>query len=117
MSIPESWIPHKRTDKELLGWITPEGENFIVIDLLGRKSEPLDWVSAEEYLEELGLSYLAEPFKYQISSDNWIRVRIVEVSTKEIVIKAEDYGDVTADTEKYRLPFPITNVLRPLTSQ
>ena len=49
MSVPEAWIPHRREDGELVGWIVPEGEGFVTIDLLGRSrsAEPLDWVAAD----------------------------------------------------------------------
>lgn len=55
---PPERIEHYRDDKVLLGWIVPEGENFATVDLLGRRSEPVEWFSAEQRLEEIGLGYL-----------------------------------------------------------
>ncbi|MFT4148017.1 MAG: hypothetical protein QM632_04400 [Micrococcaceae bacterium] len=115
MTIPNDWIAHKRSDNELLGWLIPSGEDFIAVDLLGQKREAMDYLQAEEYLEEKGLAYLAEPYLYQPSQGKWIKVRIVEVSSKKIVLKTEDYGDITASQEQYTLAFPINeDILKPL---
>ena len=41
----------------------PEDDGLVVIDLLGRRvTEPLDWSAAEEFLDNLGIGYLANPF-------------------------------------------------------
>ena len=65
------WIEHKRGDRELLGWIAPDGDGFVVFDLLGRSRTPapVDWLDAEELLEELGIGYLADRYsrRYVIS--------------------------------------------------
>ena len=56
----EDWIEHRRGDGERLGWMRQEGEKFVPVDLLGRDlSGPLDWLAAEELLEETGIGYLA----------------------------------------------------------
>lgn len=116
MSVPETWIPHRREDGELVGWIVPEGEGFVTIDLLGRSrsAEPVDWVAAEEVLEELGIGYLADIYAYRVVDGDWARVRIVEVSTEGVTVKEDDYGDVAADLPRYRLAFPVDEALRPL---
>ncbi|GMA92040.1 hypothetical protein GCM10025869_25690 [Homoserinibacter gongjuensis] len=57
------WIEHRRADGERVGWMRPEGDGFVPVDLLGRDRAPaLDWLSAEELLDELGIGYLAEPY-------------------------------------------------------
>lgn len=114
MSVPETWIPHRREDGELVGWIVPEGEGFVTIDLLGRprSSEPVDWVAAEEVLEELGIGYLADIYAFRVSDGDWARVRIVEVSTDGVTVKEDDYGDVAADLPRYRMEFPADDGLR-----
>lgn len=88
----EDWIEHRRgLDRELLGWMRPEGDGFIVIDLLGReRTGVVDWFVAEEFLEQLGLGYLAE--KYDLWVDNaWLPVEVVEVSPTRIRLR-RDYG-------------------------
>ena len=92
----------------------PEGEGFVTIDLLGRprSSEPVDWVAAEEVLEELGIGYLADIYAFRVSGDDWARVRIVEVSTDGVTVKEDDYGDVAADLPRYRMEFPADDGLR-----
>ena len=110
----EDWIEYRRqSDGERLGWIEPRGEQFVVIDLLGTEcTSAVDWVDAEQHLEELGLSYLAEPYELQIPSGEWIAVRLTSVSTDGIEVKTEDYGAVDVPVTTYVLPFPKPERLR-----
>lgn len=114
MATPPDWYAHQRDDKELLGWITPDGEDFVAIDRLGRRSVAMDWVNAEEYLNELGLRYLAEIYACEVEPDRWVRVRILEVSTDGITVQEDHFGDATADLPKFVMPFPPGNQLVPL---
>ncbi len=111
-----SWIEHRRgLDGELLGWMRTEGDGFVVVDLLGRdRTQALDWLAAEEFLEELGIGYLADKYELRHESE-WLRVRIIEVSTSEIRLKKEDWGDMTAPTVYYQSKFPMDErELRPV---
>ena len=93
----------------------PAGERFIVIDLLGREiSEPLDWFDAEKLLDELGIAYLAEPYELLLDDGVWHRVRLAEVGTREIRVKRDDWGDMTAAQIYHVLPFPAPTTLKPL---
>lgn len=109
----DDWIEHRRGDRELLGWMLPEGEGFVVIDLLGRpRTPPVEWLAAEEFLEELGIGYLADRYLYDGRP-----VRIGEVSTTGVTVIADDYGAasaVGANPERFALPFPVpADLLRP----
>ena len=108
------WIEHRRAgDRERLGWMQPEGDGFVVIDLLGRRrSEALDWLAAEETLEALGIGYLADMYELQLESGEWIRVRLAEVSPTEILAKLDDWGAVGAPQVYYPLAFPMPATLR-----
>lgn len=109
------WIEHRRSDDgELLGWIKPAGDDFVVVDLLGRcHAEPVDWMTAEEALDRLGLSYLAEPWELRLPDGSWLRVRIAEVSVSGIRVKKEDWGNIDAPQLYYTVPFPVDDeVLR-----
>lgn len=88
----EDWIEHRRgLDRELLGWMRPDGERFVVIDLLGReRTAPLDWFAAEEFLEELGLRYLADKYELRLADARWQTVRIVESSPARIRLLEDD---------------------------
>ncbi|MEO7720363.1 MAG: hypothetical protein ABIS08_00440 [Pseudolysinimonas sp.] len=112
----EDWIEHRRgRDGERIGWIRPENDSFVAIDLLGRDiTGAVDWQSAEDALDTLGLGYLAEPFELQLDSGQWLRVRLAEVSTDGIRAKKDDWGDMTAPQVYYTVPFPIPPTLRPL---
>ena len=115
MSVPEDWFEHRREDGELVGWIVAEGDDFATVDLLGRRrGEATDWLSAEERLDELGIGYLADIYAYWLTPEEWVRVRLLEVSTDGISVKEDDFGDATADLPRYRLPFPVDERLVPL---
>lgn len=114
MEIPEDWFEHRREDRELLGWITPRGEDFIAIDLLGRESEATDWLGAEAHLDNLGLRYLAEAYAYEVEPAVWVRVRLVEASVRGITITEDNFGDIAATMPTYELPFPASERLVPL---
>ncbi len=111
--VPTNWIEHRRGDNELIGWIVPEGEDFATIDLLGRRSEPVDWLSAEERLEELGIGYLAERYAYWKTPDVWTRVKIIEVSPDGITVQEDDYGDAIGGVPlpSHRLDWPMPKEL------
>ncbi|MGO3884672.1 MAG: hypothetical protein ACTJHU_00110 [Mycetocola sp.] len=129
---PDTWIEHRRSrDSERLGWMIPEGDGFVVVDLLGRRrSEPVDWLEAEELLESIGIGYLADPYELDLRDqqlpehpsriglfpvrDGWARVRITEVSDTAITVKWDDGGDINAPQRFHRLPFPMPASLRPL---
>lgn len=104
------WIEHRRTpDGERVGWMEPAGEGFVAIDLLGRRrTGEVDWMDAEETLDELGLAYLAEPHELRLDDGSWLRVRIAEVSSAAIRVKKDDWGDMAAPQIYYTLPFPVT---------
>lgn len=110
------WIEHRRGDGELVGWMQPIDEGFITIDLLGRRAtETTDWMRAEETLDELGLSYLADPYELLLDSGAWLRVRIAEVSPSAIRLKKDDWGDLNSPELYYTVAFPVSEErLRPL---
>ena len=110
------WIEHRRgLDGERLGWMKPVGEGFVVVDLLGReRTEVLEWLEAEEALDDLGIGYLADAYELRLESGAWLRVRILEVSTDCIRLKTEDWGDMTsgAPIEQHHIEFPAGDELR-----
>lgn len=111
------WIEHRRADDgERVGWMKPVDEGFVAIDLLGRRrTGVVDWMYAEETLDELGLSYLADPHELRLDDGGWLRVRIAEVSSGAIRVKKDDWGDMNAPQIYYTVSFPVTeDQLRPL---
>jgi hypothetical protein len=115
MPAHHDWIEHRRGDRERVGWMLPEDDGFVVIDLLGRRrTDVLDWFRAESFLDELGIGYLADPFELLLDDGHWLRVRILEVSTDAIRVKRDDWGDMTVPLLEYTVPFPIPDELRPL---
>jgi len=94
----------------------PVGEGYVAIDLLGRpRTDVVDWMLAEETLDALGLSYLADPHELRLDDGTWLRVRIAEVSSAAIRVKKDDWGDMNADQIYYSVSFPVTDErLRPV---
>jgi hypothetical protein len=114
VSISPDWIEHRRGDGELVGWMRPEADGFVVMDLLRRPlTDVVDWLDAEETLEAMGIGYLAEPYGFLDDDGRWLRVRIVEVSADRVRLKGEDWGAIDAPFTEYSVAFPIERRLRP----
>lgn len=113
------WIEHRRgRDRERLGWILPEGEGFIALDLLGRpQTQRVDWHLAEQALESLGIGYLADLYEFQRDEGEWVRVRISEISADAITVSEDHGGAIGARQVDYRLPLPAGTDLRPLAAR
>ncbi|MEV4899966.1 hypothetical protein AB0K08_01320 [Citricoccus sp. NPDC055426] len=116
MSVPGEWIEHRREDGERLGWIVPDGGRFRPVDILGRPvGGPVDWLEAEEALEERGLAFLAERHLLRSPEGGERPVRISQASPDGIVVVADEYGAATAvgaRAEVFHLPFPAPGTLR-----
>ncbi|WP_243075353.1 hypothetical protein [Microbacterium sp. SS28] len=117
--IPADWTAHRRDDGELLGWIRPEGEHWVAVDLLGREaSGPVDWLDAEEALESAGLSWLAEIWMLEQDAGEPLRVKLVEVTpgrvgeAGHVVVQTDDFGAIDAPVERFELPWPAPAALR-----
>jgi hypothetical protein len=113
--VGNDWIEHRRGDGERVGWIVPRGEDFVVVDLLGREqSGAVDWLSAEEILEELDIGYLADKYLLTLEDGGELRVRIAEITAASITVKKDDFGAVGAPQLYYTLDLPARTRLRPL---
>lgn len=115
--LSDNWIEHRRGDRELVGWIVPEGDDFLAYDILGRlvTPEPVDWLAAEERLDELGIGYLAHRYLLTLPDGTERPVRITEVNTQRIVVLADEFGAASAvgsNADRYELPFPVSGELR-----
>lgn len=110
------WIPHHRSsDRELVGWIRPEGERWVAVSLLGETlTEPVEWLDAEEALDAVSLSWLGEVWMLDRPDGTSIRVRLVELTGEKVVVKTDDFGAVEAPVTHIELPWPPPSALRPL---
>lgn len=112
------WIEHRRGDGERVGWMRPQGDGFVAVDLLGRDvTDEVDWLEAEEVLDALGIAYLADAYLMDRPDAAPLRVRIVEVSQSGIRVKQDDFGDMSGPARPhYELAWPIPAELRTLAS-
>lgn len=116
--IPEDWIEHRRSsDHEIVGYIAPIGDDVIAMSLLGvPMGEPGDWHEAEERLEQVGLSQLAEPWWLSRDDGSDQKVAIVELDREHAVVVDADTALVVgvprdiSDRQKIAVP---TDRLRP----
>ena len=113
--IPADWTPHRRPDdRELVGWIRPEGEAWVAVDLLGHEaSGPIEWLEAEAALEAVGLRWLADIWMLEREDAAPLRVRLVEVTPDRVVVKTDDFGAIAAPSPSFEGPGRAPAVLRP----
>lgn len=107
--IPDSWIPHRRGDGELVGYVRQEGEDFVPVDLFGHDLAGVgDWHAAESTLEETGLGWLADAWMLRMDDGSHERVRIVEVSPERVVVKPDDFGDMSGPEQpRFEVEVPV----------
>lgn len=111
--LPRDWTPHRREDGETVGWIALDGDDVLAFDLLGRRvtAPGVDWLEAEQELEERGLAYLGGRFTLTLPPDEPLPVRIGEVTTDHVTVVADEFGGasvVGAQPRTFVLPFPVT---------
>jgi len=113
--LPPDWVAHRRPDdREPIGWIRPEGDDWVAVSLLGRElTGPVDWHAAEEALEEAGLSWMASVWTLERPDGAALRVRLVEVTPGRVVVQTDDFGAIDAEVERFELPWPAPAALRP----
>lgn len=114
--IPPDWTPHRRDDGERLGWIRPEGDEWVAVDVLGREaSGPVDWLEAEAALEAVGLAWLADVWMLERDDAEPLRVKLVEVVPEgsRVVVQTDDFGAIDVPVTRYELPWPAPAALRP----
>lgn len=110
--LPEGWIPHRRGDGEVVGWLEIVGDDVIAHDLLGQAVTPrgLDWHEAEQALEDRGIGYLAEQHTFTTPYGKLVPVRIGEATTEQVTVVVDEFGTASvigADLESHVLPFPV----------
>lgn len=118
--IPADWTPHRREDGELVGWIRPQGDDWVAHDLLGREaSAAVDWLAAEAALEERGLAWLAAIWMLESPDAAPLRVRISEVTPGgagepgRVVVHTDDFGAIDVPVDRFELTWPVPAALRP----
>ena len=113
--LPADWIPHRRPDdREHVGWIRPEGDDWVAVSLLGRElTGPVDWLAAEEALDATSLAWLADVWVIERDGEPPLRVRLVEVTPDGVVVQTDDFGAIDVPVERVDLPWPPPPALRP----
>lgn len=113
--IPADWTPHRRPeDRELVGWIRPEGDAWVAVSLLGHEvSGAVEWLDAEGALEETGLAWMAGVWMLEGVAERPLRVKLVEVTPERVVVQTDDFGAIDVPVERIELAWPAPDALRP----
>lgn len=111
----DGWIEHRRPgDREHVGWIRPDGDDWVAVSLLGEElTGAVDWLAAEEALDAVSLAWLGEVWMLERAGAAPLRVRLVELTPAHVVVQTDDFGAVDAPVERYELPWPAPAALRP----
>lgn len=112
--IPATWIPHRRDDGEVVGWIdmTVAEPLFVPIDRLGRPLEPVDdWHQAEEALDGIGLRFLMERYVIAEGGRDTV-VRIAQIYDDRIVLSTALTDAIEEVGREIVVPFPAPVGLR-----
>lgn len=112
--IPTSWRPLHRSDGERVGYLVDDEGGTIPLTLSGYPlSAPLQPAAAEELLLRRGLAVLAEPWWLAEPDGEGFRVHILSATPEAVLVARADYGFVSHDSERRRLPVPAGDRLRP----
>ncbi|MFC8732864.1 hypothetical protein ACFT5B_10425 [Luteimicrobium sp. NPDC057192] len=113
--LPSDWVSHRRAgDREVVGWLRPEGDRWVAVSLLGHDlTRAVDWPDAEEALEDTGLGWLSGVWLLDHDDDEPVRVRLVEVTPERVVVQTDDFGAIDTPVERHVLPWPAPPALRP----
>ena len=113
--IPDTWIPHRREDGELVGWIdmTTAEPLLVPVDRLGRACTPVeDWDEAETVLDELGLRMLMGRFVIE-EDGREVTVRIAHLYDDRVVLSTVLTDAIEEVGREIVVPFPPPDSLRP----
>jgi muramoyltetrapeptide carboxypeptidase LdcA involved in peptidoglycan recycling len=113
--LPPDWIEHRRPgDREPIGWIRPDGEQWVTVSLLGHDlTGPVEWTDGEEALDRTGLAWLSGTWVLDRPDAVAVPVRIVDVTPAGVVVQTDDLGAIDAPVERWSLPWPAPAELRP----
>lgn len=93
--IPATWSPYHRSDDgELIGYLVEDEDDLVVpVNLVGHPvGEAMDTYSAEQTLEDVGLTYLAEQWLLRQDDGTEKRVVIIEIDADHVVVGDAEFA-------------------------
>ena len=116
--IPVTWIEHRRTDGELVGYLVEPNDDsdlYQPVNIFGVPlGEPAEIVTAMDLLEEVGLGSLAEPWWLRTDDGRRIRVKIYEATPDQVTVVLDDFSAGADLGTRTTLPVPVGDRLTPL---
>lgn len=119
--VPPEWLPtYRLEDSELVGYLAPAADGQVVpMTLLGTPlGEPMTVFAAEQVLEEVGLSYLAERWLLRHDEGELAgteqQVVVVEATPELAVLANADFAQVVGAPigAPLRVPLPTDRLRR-----
>ena len=93
--IPATWSPYHRSDDgELIGYLVEDEDDLVVpVNLVGHPvGEAMDTYTAEQTLEDVGLTYLAEQWLLRQDDGTEKRVVIIEIDADHVVVGDAEFA-------------------------
>lgn len=116
--IPSTWIAHRRTDGELVGYLVEhddDADRYQPVNVFGVPlGEPAEIVAAMDLLEEVGLAHLAEPWWLRTDDGGRIRVKISETTPEQVTVVLDDFTAGADLGTRTTLLVPVGDRLTPL---
>lgn len=116
--IPSTWIAHRRTDGELVGYLVEPGDDgdlYQPVNVFGVPlGEPAEIVAAMDLLEAVGLANLAEPWWLRTDDGGRIKVKIHEATPDHVTVLLDDFAAGADLGTRTTLPVPVGDRLTPL---
>lgn len=115
MTTPPHWTAlHRDEDDELLGYLATDERGTTPLTLFGYPlAAPSTEADAADVLRRQGLAVLAEPWWLAEPDGEGFRVHILSATPEAVLVARADYGFVSHDSERRRLPVPAGDRLRP----
>jgi len=92
--IPATWQPYHRGDGELSGYLAPHpGDQVVPMTIIGTPvGDPSDLWTAEQLLDEIGLSYLTERWLLRLEDGSERPVALVEADPERVVVVPAEFA-------------------------
>lgn len=109
------WLPVKRDDNEIVGYLEPLDEAYDEVCPRTVLGHPVvascDYMQGEELLLERGIGELAEPWVLRAAKAGaGVPLSILEISTRGIVVADALLTKALAPTERIVVPWPDTQL-------
>lgn len=106
--IPRHWTPVTRDDGEAVGYVAPDGEAFVALDLLGTELGRAGWEDeARDVVVVRGLASVGRSWDWTDDTGTARRVHVVHVRPGAATVRTGHANVVGADGRTFTLELPV----------